>query len=76
MPVDSLLILFRTQLVHSKITRTRTSLPLAMNLLWVFYSLDSSIFIFRSEAKRRRKEQKKIEVANPKSNSERFRCNR
>jgi hypothetical protein len=71
MPVDFLLTLFRTQLVHSKITLTRTSLPLAMNPLLVFYSLNSSIF--RSEAKK--KGTKKMEVANSKSNYERFRYN-
>lgn len=39
MAVDALLTPFRTQLVHSKITVIRTSLPLAMNLLWIFFYL-------------------------------------
>ena len=51
-PVDSLLTLFWTQLVHSKITVTRISLPLAMNLLWVFDSLNSSIFGFEAKKKK------------------------
>lgn len=40
MPVDSLLTPFRTQAVHSKRTGIRTSLPLAMNLLWIFHLLN------------------------------------
>nr|QKI32017.1 hypothetical protein [Ombrophytum subterraneum] len=43
MPLDTPLTPFRTQPVHSKITVTRTSLPLAMNLLWIFDLLHSSI---------------------------------
>ncbi|KAJ6287968.1 hypothetical protein OIU77_031607 [Salix suchowensis] len=54
MPIDFLLTLFRTQLVHSKITLIRTSLPLAMNLLLVFIH---STLLF-SYPKRRRKEGK------------------
>ena len=61
MPVDPLLTLFRTQLVHSKITVTRTSLPLAMNLLWIFDLFNSSIFDPKG---RRRNEGKKKEVTN------------
>ena len=72
-PVDFLLTLFRTQLVHSKITLIRISLPLAMNLLCVFDSLNSSILRF--EAKRNKKEKKIIEVANSKSNYEGSRSN-
>lgn len=71
MPVDSLLTPFRTQLVHSKIIVTRASLPLAINLLWIFDSPQSSIF--RSKAKN--KGTKKVEVANSKSNYEIFRWN-
>jgi len=44
MPVDSLLTPFRTQAVHSTRTGIRTSLPLAMNLLWIFHLLNSSSF--------------------------------
>ena len=58
MPVDSLLTPFRTQAVHSKRTGIRTSLPLAMNLLWIFHLLNSSSF---NPKRKRRKEGKKIE---------------
>ena len=52
--MDSLLtpLPFRTQRVHSKITVTRASLPLAMNLPWIFDSRNSSIF--RSKMKKKR----------------------
>jgi hypothetical protein len=70
MPGDFLLPLVGTQRVHSNKTLTRTSLPLAMNLLWVFYSLNSSIF--RSEVKKKGRKEK-IEVANSKANYEGFR---
>ena len=53
-PVDSLLTLFLLQSVHSKITVTRISFPLAMNLLWVFNSLNSSIFGFESKKNRKK----------------------
>ena len=65
MPLDIPLTSFRTQLVHSKITVTRTSLPLAMNLLWIFDLFNSST------KRRRRKEGKQIEFTNLKSNSKR-----
>lgn len=71
MPVDALLATFRTQLVHSKITVIRISLPLAMNLPWIFNLLNSSSF----ETKGRRRRKKKIEVTNLKSNFEKFCCN-
>ena len=46
--------------VHSKVTVTRASLPLAMNLPCIFYSRNSSIF--------RSKRKKKREVGNSQSN--------
>lgn len=54
MPVDALLTLtpFRTQLVHSKMTVPRTSLPLAMNLPLDF--LFNQLFHFRSETKKKK----------------------
>lgn len=52
-PIDCLLTPFRTQRVHSKITVTRASLPLAMNLPWIFDSRNSSIF--RSKMKKKKK---------------------
>jgi hypothetical protein len=67
MPVDTFLTPFWIQLVHSKITVTRASFLLAMNLLWVFDLLNSSILI-RNEEKERKE---KIEVTNLKSNSKR-----
>lgn len=66
-PLDSLLTLFLSQLVHSKITVIRISLPLAMNLLWFF--LFTSLFdfkIWREEEKRNEKKD------NSKSNYEIF----
>lgn len=59
MPVDSLLTPFRTQAVHSKRTGIRTSLPLAMNLLWIFHLLNSSSF--NPKRKRRKEGKNKIE---------------
>lgn len=61
MPVDALLALtpFRTQAVHSKRTGIRTSLPLAMNLLWIFHLLNSSSF--NPKRKRRKEGKNKIE---------------
>jgi len=64
MPVDTLLTLFRAQLVHSKITVTRTSLPLAMSPPLGF--LFTQLFYFGFETKK--KGRKKIEVTNLKSN--------
>lgn len=57
MPFDALLTPFRTQAVHSKITGIRTSLPLAMNLLWIFHLLNSSSF----NPKRRKEGKNKLE---------------
>jgi hypothetical protein len=68
MPLDTPLTSFRTQRVHSKITVTRTSLPLAMNLLWIFDLFNSSIFDSKG---RIRKEGKQIEITNLKSNYKR-----
>lgn len=59
MPVDSLFTPFRTQAVHSKRTGIRTSLPLAMNLLWIFHLLNSSSF--NPKRKRRKEGKNKIE---------------
>ena len=59
MPVDSLLTPFRTQAVHSKRTGIRASLPLAMNLLWIFHLLNSSSF--NPKRKRRKEGKNKIE---------------
>ena len=59
MPVDSLLTPFRTQAVHSKRTGIRTSLPLAMNLLWIFHLLNSSSF--NPKRKRRKEGKNKLE---------------
>lgn len=73
MPVDALLTPFRTQLIHSKITVTRTSLPLAMNLLWIFFIYSTLLFLIRNEEEERK--ENKIEVTNSKSNYERFHCN-
>ena len=62
-PVDSLLTLFWAQQVHSKITLTRISLPLAMNLLFFWFCIHLSIFVFDEE-----RNDKEIKVDNSKSN--------
>ena len=77
MPGDSLLTPFRTQLVHSKITLTLTSLPLAMNLLFFGFWIHSTLlFSIRSEEKKEQKKKTKIDVGNSKSNYQKFRWNR
>ena len=59
-PVDSLLTLFWAQQVHSKITLTRISLPLAMNLLffWFFIHL-TLLFHFRIRSEEEERNEKK-----------------
>lgn len=57
MPRDSLLISFRTQLLHSKITFTLTFLPLAINPLFFLFT---QLFYFRNE-----EEKKKLLTRNP-----------
>lgn len=73
MPVDSLLTSFRTQAVHSKRTGIRTSLPLAMNLLWIFHLLNSSSF---NPKLKRKKEGKKNRICNLLSSYARFHYNK
>lgn len=55
MPGGTFLTPFRIQLVHSKITVTRASLLLAMNLRWIFDLLNSSIVIRNEEKERKKK---------------------
>lgn len=67
MPLDSLLTLFRTQPIHSKITLTRASLPLAINLTSFGFLIQTTfILLFSTRSEEERKIKKKIEVPNSK----------